>query len=407
MKSIHGIVFVSSLFLLCALQTNCVVGRGLSTPGERATALDIARSLEQDPLAKDAPAKRQWLLKWMIEVPDIRFKSCVRLLDPDVGNQYRYSAEVNQQITFSAAAFTLEHPDLRNDRDAYTAGLEGALRVYETLVKSAPDAKLSFLDDLVTKRDQGALADHVAKLVKEKCKKSNTALILNLGGAGVGLLLALIVARWFGGRPLSHVTGPGGIAPENGGAKIARIVRQAAFLSVAYFMTVILVLHFIEPGFDPRFRFMSEYALGNYGWLMTSAFFALGLAPFVVAVGLRHVWQSSWGARIGFGLLTVAALFVWLAGIFKDSVPHLLASVVALPSILMAVLVLSWTFRQAVGWQNIYRVTLVIAIGMIAAFLSMVADIGMPGLQQRVFIFLFLLWLSIVVIRLTRRTAVP
>jgi hypothetical protein len=34
----------------------------------------------------------------------------------------------------------------------------------------------------------------------------------------------------------------------------------------------------------------------------------------------------------------------------------------------------------------------------------MVADVGMPGLQQRVFIFLFLLWLSIVVHRLVRVT---
>jgi hypothetical protein len=33
---------------------------------------------------------------------------------------------------------------------------------------------------------------------------------------------------------------------------------------------------------------MSEYALGDYGWLMTSAFFVLGLAPFVATIGLRE-----------------------------------------------------------------------------------------------------------------------
>jgi hypothetical protein len=41
---------------------------------------------------------------------------------------------------------------------------------------------------------------------------------------------------------------------------------------------------------------------------------------------------------------------------------------------------------------------------MLAAFLSMVADVGMPGLQQRAFLFLFLLWLAIVVHRLVRVT---
>ena len=66
---------------------------------------------------------RQWRLSWMIEVPDIHFESYVDLLRPDVGNQYRYSPGVNQQITFSAASFRLQHPDhLKDDIGAYMAG---------------------------------------------------------------------------------------------------------------------------------------------------------------------------------------------------------------------------------------------------------------------------------------------
>ena len=48
-----------------------------------------------------------------------------------------------------------------------------------------------------------------------------------------------------------------------------------------------------------------------------------------------------------------------------------------------------------IGLFLIYRVTLLIALGMLAMLFLMVADLGMPGLQQRVF--LFLLWLLIVV----------
>ena len=353
----HKVVFVIALFLMCALQMQCTLGRGLSTPEERAKAIKIARSLERDPLAKDAPAKRQWLMNWIIEVPDIRFKSCIGLLDPGVGNQYRYSAEINQQIIFSAAAFTLEHPDhLRNDAGAYLAGVEGALRVYENLVKSAPDAKLAFLDDLVAKRDHGELADHVANWPTKSVRGPKTELILNLAGAGVGLLLGLFVAQWFGRRRVHGVTGAGSVTPGNGSARIATIAQRVVFVCAAYFVIVLIVLHILEPEFDPRFRFMSEYALGDYGWLMTTTFFALGMAAFAVAAGLRHVHQSSRSARLGFGLLAVGAMFIWLAGVFRDSIPHLLASVVAFPSILMAVLLLTWTFRQAAGWQTIYRV---------------------------------------------------
>jgi len=187
MKLNREIVPLMGLFLICVLEIQCTLGRGLSTPEERAKAINTARSLERDPLAKDAPPNRQWLLNWIIEVPDIRFKSCVGLLSPDVGNHYRYSTEVNQQIIFSAAAFKLEHPDhLRNDTGAYIAGVEGALRAYEMLMKSVPDAKLAFLDDLVAKRDRGELADHVTKLAKEKCKRLKAESILNLAGAGVG-----------------------------------------------------------------------------------------------------------------------------------------------------------------------------------------------------------------------------
>lgn len=394
--NLDRVFIIPALLLACALQIHCTLGRGLSTPEERAKAIKIARSLEQNPLAKDAPANRQWLLNWIIEIPDIRFKSCVGLLSPGVGNQYRYSTEVNQQIIFSAAAFRLEHPDhLRNDTGAYIAGVEGALNVYQMLLKSAPDAKLAFLDDLVAKRDQSQLANHIAKLAKEKCKRPKTELILNFAGAGVGLLLGIIIAQLIG-RPVS-------VTPRNGsGGRIATICQRVVFVCAAYYVIVLMVLHILEPEFDPRFRFMSEYALGDHGWLMTTAFFVLGLAPLVTAIGLRNVHYSTRIARIGIGLLAVGAVFIWLAGIFRDSMPHLLASVIVFPSIVMAVLLLSRTFSQTAGWQTISRLTLLIALVLLVMFLSMVADVGMPGLQQRVFIFVFLLWLSIVVHRLAR-----
>jgi hypothetical membrane protein len=392
-------VFVlAGLLLACALHIHCTLGRGLSTPEERAKAIKIARLLERDPLAKDAPANRQWLLNWIIEIPDIRFKSCVGLLSSDVGNQYRYSTEVNQQIIFSAAAFRLENPDhLRNDTGAYIAGVEGALRVYEVLVKSVPDAKLAFLDNLLAKRDHGELADHVTKLAKEKCKRPKSELILNLAGAGVGLLLSIVIAPWIGRYRVADT-------PRNGKLRIVTICQRVVFFCAAYYVIVLIILHILEPEFDPRFRFMSEYALGDYGWLMTTTFFALGLTPLVTVIGLRNVHHSSRRARIGLGLLAVAGVFIWLAGVFRDSMPHLLAGVVAFPSMVMAVLLLSSIFRKTPGWQTIYPLTLFIAFGMLAMLLSMVADVGMPGLQQRVFIFLFLLWLSIAVHRLVRVT---
>jgi len=58
-----------------------------------------------------------------------------------------------------------------------------------------------------------------------------------------------------------------------------------------------------------------------------------------------------------------------------------------------------------IGLFLIYRATLLIALGMLAMLFLMIVDLGMPGLQQRVFIFLFLLWLLIVVHKSARLTA--
>jgi preprotein translocase subunit SecG len=346
-------IVVSGLFLVCAVQVQCTLGPGLSTPDQRAKVVALTRSLERDPLIENAPATRQWLRKWIIEVPDIRVYACDDLLGHGLGDNYPYSTEVKLQPIFSAAAFAIEHPDKARDEHAqHYAGVEGALRVYEALLKSKADASSAFLDDLLAKRDHGELADHVAKLAKEKCKRSNFILIANLVGTGVALVLGLLVAWGFGGRPAARVTGSGGVAGENGSARIATILQRVVFVSAGYYLIVGIALHVLEPEFDPRFRFMSEYALSAHGWLMTTTFFVLGLAAFAVAVALRNGQQSLHGARIGFGLLAVGALFLCLAGVFKDSIPHLLASVVALPSIVMAVFFCHGVFGRLQGGER-------------------------------------------------------
>jgi hypothetical membrane protein len=381
---------VAAVFVVCALQLHHAQ-RGPSTPEDRVRFVALVRALERDPLAANANATRQQLRGWMIEVPDISFKVCPGLLGHAVGTDYRYSRDVNLQVMLSGAVLTIEDPGrARNDAAVYTAGVEGALRAYEVLVRSRPDAQLAVLDDLIEKRDRGELVDHISRLADEKCKRLNALLIAAPIGAAVGLALALLVARWY--------------KPGNVTARTATIVRRIVIICVAYYAIVGIALHFLEPDYDPRFRFMSDYAWSAHGWLMTTTFFVLGLATFTSAVGVRGVHHSSQSARTGFGLLVIAALFVCLAGVFRGFPLHDVASAVAFPGLVMAALFLSWSFRNAAEWRVIHPVTFLIAVGMFAALVSMIVGVGMPGLQQRAFFVLLLIWLSIVAYRLVRVT---
>jgi len=160
-----------TILSLLVLLTGAVAERGPSTAEERAKAVELVRSLETDPFGANAKAARQWLTEWTVEVPDIAVQICVDLVEPALEKKYPYSGEIGLHPVFAATEFAIEHPDKAKDRDAmYTASLEGTLRVYEVILKTRPDARLGYLDDLVGKRDRGELADYVAKVAKKKCK---------------------------------------------------------------------------------------------------------------------------------------------------------------------------------------------------------------------------------------------
>jgi hypothetical membrane protein len=338
-----------------------------------------------------------------MEVPDIRFKVCPGLLGDAFGN-YRYSREITLQVMLSGAVLTLEDPgQARDDVRVYTAGVEGALRAYRVLVNSTSGARSAVLDDLAQRRDRGELFDHIRELVKEKCPNSNALLLAAPIGAVAGLLLALLVTYSFGGRGAVRQSEFSGASTD--AARRTVTLRTVVFICAGYYILAGIALHLLEPDYDPRFQFMSDYAWGTYGWLMTTTFFVLAVAVLAVAIGIRDVHQSSRSARMGFGLLVIGTIFVCLAGVFRGFPLHDIASAVAIPSLVLAAILLSWTFRKAAGWQAVYPAAFLISIGMFAALLSMVTDIGMPGLQQRALLFLLLLWLSSVAHRLVRVTA--
>jgi len=150
--------------------SQAVAKRPKSTPEERAKAVQLAAELESNPMAEDAVDKRRWLIEWYTRVPDITVTVC-NLLGPFPKDDHPYFPQVLTQSMFSGGAFMIQHPEQAKDQVAVqTAGMLGALKVYEAFVKAAPEGRLPFLDGLLKQRDEGTLAAYLSDAVAKGCK---------------------------------------------------------------------------------------------------------------------------------------------------------------------------------------------------------------------------------------------
>ncbi|HEY3422212.1 MAG TPA: DUF998 domain-containing protein [Methanocellaceae archaeon] len=98
-------------------------------------------------------------------------------------------------------------------------------------------------------------------------------------------------------------------------ATLSQNAALLAFAGAVAWVALILMLHVLEPEFDPSWRMISEYELGSYGWMMQLAFFSMGLGCLATLVALWPYVQSIVG-RIGLVLLAVAGFIGSGAGIF-------------------------------------------------------------------------------------------
>jgi hypothetical protein len=96
---------------------------------------------------------------------------------------------------------------------------------------------------------------------------------------------------------------------------ISGMAARLSFGATVLFVLLLAALHILKPELDPSWRFISEYAIGEYGWMMVLAFFFLALSYVMLFIALRSQIQSIIG-KVGLGLLLVSAAGLTIAGIF-------------------------------------------------------------------------------------------
>ena len=166
---------IPAILLGCALLAAPVASiaaapRGPSTPEERKQALEYIQDFVANPLGPNALHERQWVIEWVIEVPDVRVAFCSSILDKMNKGEKKDGPTLLAAMLMAQTEYELQGSGGQDDTLAqYQAGVEGVLRTYELLLKSNPKDRQPYLDDLIQRRDAATLAQWVKERAAASC----------------------------------------------------------------------------------------------------------------------------------------------------------------------------------------------------------------------------------------------
>jgi hypothetical protein len=185
-----------------------------------------------------------------------------------------------------------------------------------------------------------------------------------------------------------------------------RLAVACLLLTVA----LTLALHALYPELDPARSYVSEYANGQWGWVLTLALLLFAVGSYALASGLREVT----GLLLGPRLITLAGACMAIAAVFStdrygdDEVVgtlagrlHGFASIGGFAIVVVAMLLLARPLERDERWGQLGRVTLPLAAASVLALvLAFVAAPDAAGLRQRAFLALVFGWLVVAGFRL-------
>jgi hypothetical protein len=163
---------------------------------------------------------------------------------------------------------------------------------------------------------------------------------------------------------------------------------RISFIGTSTFIVLLSALHVLKPEIDPSWRFISEYAIGAFGWMMSLAFMAFATGFAALFAALRPSLSGIAG-RVGGGALLISAAGLVLAAIFTTD-PVTIASGEATTrgklhsfggalglAIPFAVGFVSWRLVKDARWAHVRVAVLVSAFVAILAFLVAFISLAM------------------------------
>jgi hypothetical protein len=195
---------------------------------------------------------------------------------------------------------------------------------------------------------------------------------------------------------------------SEGGVQGLDFLAKAALAGTACFVASALLLPLFSEYTLAR-DYISELAIGRFGFVQTIAFLAFGLGSLALAAGIRRATRGSWGSLVGsvlFGLFGVGVLIDAFFPIDRGGdrpqtmtgTVHILAASLAFVCAVLAMFVLTRTFKRNARWRSYWRLSLVLALVALVAFFLPSGQ--WAGISQRIFVGVVIAWMILAALRL-------
>jgi hypothetical protein len=136
---------------------------------------------------------------------------------------------------------------------------------------------------------------------------------------------------------------------------ISQTAARLSFAAAAMSLVLLAALHVLSPELDPSWRMVSEYASGNYGWVLALMFLAWALSCVALFFAVKSQIQTI-GGKIGLGFLLAAAVGLSMAAIFDVRHDlHGLAALIGIPSLPIAAMLISVSLVRNQAWSSARR----------------------------------------------------
>lgn len=147
-------------------------------------------------------------------------------------------------------------------------------------------------------------------------------------------------------------------------SKIAISFAYLAFVALA-------ILHIVNSEIDPSWHMVSEYAFGDYGWMLSIFFICWGTASILTGINLFRE-AKNWTSKVAIVLLTVSGIGAIMGGLFDVRQPlHGLAFGLGVPTLPIAALILLSYFKRVYGLQDIR-----LSVSTHATWISVIVTMG-------------------------------